>query len=176
MKDTSSFSLRRRQVLIAGGGGVSSAFAGCGIPFEDNPNIQITIELREVAERSDTQAGFDLTMSVDLGFSTKPSIDDVLLLGYDKDGNRVARHQIDTLGMNKPAVEVTTASSGFPAIVTASADISACDELIIEIVYLKGPVTPASSRTWEDTFRNCGDDLPPERLLDGDPSTSQTGN
>lgn len=160
---------------MAGGVGVSSAFAGCGNLGGEYNDIQILLDLREIVKRPDTEGDFDLTVDVELGFSDTPSIDDVVLLGYDNDDRRVARHPVGTLEVNDSPVEVTTVSSGFPAIIMATTATSACEELITEVVYLSSPITPAYSRTWEDTFRECGDDLPPERLRETTGSPSQNG-
>lgn len=167
---------RRRQFLIAGGLCMSTVLAGCG-DYVGNPPPKdgFVLKVEEVSQRADDAGGFDLTVQMQLAPSKSDTIEGVVVLAYAQDGTEVARHSVGTL--NKHSVEtVTTYCSGFPTMVTVKTARSPCDDLVIDIRYLEGPVTPADERTWARTTRECEEGLPPERLLEGDQTPSATGN
>lgn len=162
----------RRKLLIAGGVGASSAFAGCGNrAWKSQPDYSITVGIEKLPERSDSEGSYELTVALQLAVSHGASIRDVVLHIYAKDGNVLVRHPIGTLNVHE-SVEVTPVASRFPAIITASAARSVCNDLTIQIVYVNGPITPAEDRKWDYTVRECGEELPPKRLLAGNESTS----
>jgi adenine/guanine phosphoribosyltransferase-like PRPP-binding protein len=116
-------------------------------------------EIRDVGE------GFELTIQVEVA-KRSYTVKDITLLAYAKTGTEVARHSVGTLDESRPRAVVTTECTGFPAIITAEAATAVCQDVNLPIMYLKSPATATENRTWEQDYRECGEGLPPERILE----------
>jgi hypothetical protein len=110
--------------------------------------------------------GYELVVTVLLAHQGGVTIEDITLFAYTKEGSRVAHREVGTLDDSRRMVTIEKRCSGFPAIVTFDAATSVCENVMLPIVYIKSPVTPTEDRSWEQTPRECGGGLPPERILD----------
>lgn len=155
----------RRQYMATFASGVGIAMAGCG-NYRGNPPPKRELAFTGTLEISELENGYELKVGVSLAHQGGVTIKDITLLAYDKDGARVARHDVGTLDESRRITDVTTQSSGFPAIITFEAATSACEDLILPLAYVNGSEKGAEDRDWNTTTRKCGGGLPPERILE----------
>jgi hypothetical protein len=101
------------------------------------------------------------------------SFHDIQLYSYTTDGTKVGETQVGDLiepGGDKRTVEMTC--SEFPAIITATARETPCEDALLPINYWVGTEAQRTETVddeevlWKDTYRKCREDLPPKRVLE----------
>lgn len=101
------------------------------------------------------------------------SFHDVQLLAYAADGAKIGETQVGDLvkpGGDEQIVETTC--SEFPIIITATARETPCEDALLPINYWVGTDAQRTETVddeevlWKDTYRECGEDLPPKRVLE----------
>ena len=160
----------KRRVVLVGIALVGVSHAGCSVtsPPRDNPD-----RLALYPTVSETPTTWELTVEVrnvndwDRGFR------DVTVLGYDETGQRVCTAEVGDLdGDSGRRPTVTASCSSFPAIVTATAAQSPCDEdIAVEILYWVGTAEQRGTDpneneiVWKSTVQQCNESLPPNRVI-----------
>jgi hypothetical protein len=98
------------------------------------------------------------------------SFHEVRLLAFDTEGTKICEAPVGELSGHKKTVDTTC--SKFPSIIAATARESPCKKAQIPIVWWTSTKEKRTStftpgkRPWKSTYRECDEDLPPERILD----------
>lgn len=160
--------------------GASLFSVGCNGRFGNNGEIDPQLDLFASVER--TESNWRLTVRTRNTLDTDVSIHNITVLAFNDAGEEVCRSNVgDLIKFEDRDRTVTVRCTDFPAIISAKARESPCDGAKIEILYWigseaqRGADLPDDVKVWEDTYRNCGESLPPERVLD-QVSSSQNGN
>lgn len=156
--------LYRRQVLLATAGvGISTSLAGCGNP-DSKPMRMLTF--REV--RTDKSDGDWL---VSLQVVNKDEASDELgtfhaveVHGYARDGEEVCSKSVGTVSTDRHqgnSIHVEMTCSGFPTMLTYSADESPCDEEVRTVIKI-AVYDEENGWSLERHARECNEGLPPD--------------
>jgi len=160
--------MNRRQLLSGLSAGICGTVAGCG-DFVLQPDPPAKLRNRGI-EVSSTDSGWTLELSFDV-FPLRGSIPDVTIVAYSEQGEVACER---TVGQVEGGVaDFRLECTAFPALASARTAMN-CEEINIDIVYWVG--TPEQRRytpdqlpddtiLWRTTQRQCGESLPPERLL-----------
>lgn len=167
--------MKRRHILQALAGSSIGLLSGCQqfqrseqtITERNNKVLNIFPQTQKVTD------GWSLEAKVVNVHNWDTSFHDIQLFAYATDGTRVGEAQVGDLiepGGEKRTVETTCAE--FPAIITATAQETPCENALIPINYWVGTDAQRTGNVsdeeilWKDTYRKCGEDLPPTRILD----------
>lgn len=97
---------------------------------------------------------------------------DVRLLAYAVNGTKVCDVAVGDLASSGDFQQtVKTECSAFPAIITASSRESPCENALIPVLRWTGTDAQRKQTVshgewpWNSTYRKCGENLPPERVL-----------
>ena len=104
------------------------------------------------------------------------AFENIVVFVFDDDGDRIDDHRIGTVdppGLPDGAKrEIEMDLDAFPAIISAEAEKPPCEDRLIDITYWirtdeqRGREISESEKAWEETFRECDEALPPERVID----------
>jgi len=107
---------------------------------------------------------------------TVREFENIVVFVFDDDGDRIDDHRIGTVdppGLPDGAKrEIEMDLDAFPAIISAEAEKPPCEDRLIDITYWirtdeqRGREISESEKVWEETFRECDEALPPERVID----------
>ncbi len=170
--------MNRRRLLRAStaalAGGVAT-LAGCadpsgsGEPTEGGRTrvMSLSPTVRKTAD------GWRLEVIVENEHNWDTSFHDVRVLAFAADGTELCEADVgDLVAPGGDSRTVETSCSAFPAIVTATARETPCEDALIPVDRWVGTdaqrtrtVTPGNV-VWEDTYRKCGEGVPPKRVLD----------
>jgi len=161
-----------RRVYMLGCCGVA-ALAGCSSypPPDDRVEFRTIerFEIQNVGERHELTIKIEVTR-------TGMTVKDITLLAYSMNGAEVARQPVGTLDESRRDAIVTTECTDFPAIITADAARTVCDDLNLPILYLDTASTTTEKSAWKQTVRECGNSLPPDYILKRYRTASPDGN
>jgi len=171
-------SMDRRSLCQQLGACVLLGVAGCGNPaWKDSPDRLLDIYVLEVVPQNNS---YQLTVGIQ---STGPEDQtrEVRILAYSEQGQQVCGEDLGTIQRGRESTQINC--SGFPAIITADAATSVCDDLNIQIVHWIGTEDqkqlripdeiPDDTAVYEGTdTRRCNESLPPTRLITTDTATS----
>lgn len=108
------------------------------------------------------------------------SFHEIRLLAYTANGDKVCETEVGDL--LKPTGDMATVKVNcpkFPAIITATAQESPCENALIPVDYWTGTNAQRTGTVatdeilWKDTYRKCGEALPPMRVVNKTNSTSK---
>lgn len=164
--------MKRRTLLACCCTGATVPLAGCG-PY--NPEGEPTQILRiRVVEIHPEDSQYRLTVRVEAAFPKIPA-EDVVLVGYSRNGNHTCREEIGVLGNSRLEEKLVVNCVDFPEIITLKSTLSPCDHSIDLVLWagtekqkrLHIPDEISSDTVvWNDSYtRKCGENLPPERFL-----------
>lgn len=161
--------MNRRTILRWGIWGSVGVIAGCGQPVEDGePDPYITISAKVIRLESD----WKLSATVRNDTNREVSVHNVTLIAYSDDGTEVCRERVGDFLQDEPASRsVDVKCKEFPAIITVTAEESPCDGTRLQIDYWigtddqRGKDLDEEEIVWESTYQECGESLPPERVL-----------
>lgn len=143
--------------------------SGCGQRGEGERSPRL--RLYPGVEQTDN--GWQMEFRVRHKTDWQASIHDVSVIAFDGRGNEVCRVDVGDFpehGRNEHIDTVTC--EGFPAIITATARETPCEGAQIQLFYYVSDQDPADvgnvndSSRWEGTWRQCDEELPPERVLE----------
>lgn len=176
--------MNRRHFLHVSAIGLIPSLAGCQQSNQTRPTTtkSSTKHLRLSPTVYKTAKEWQLEVIVRNVHDWHTSIHDIQVLAYGANGAKVCEAQVGDLlktGDFKRSVEITC--STFPVIITATARETPCEDALIPVlrwigtdVQRKQTVAPGE-QVWKSTYRKCGEDLPPQRVLDK-VDTSSTEN
>lgn len=116
--------------------------------------------------------GWSLKVTVTNEDDWDASFHDVQLLAYTTNGIKTCEAKIGNLTSSSGFQRtVETTCSAFPAIITTTAEETPCENALIPVLRWTG--TDAQRRQtvahdewpWSSTYRKCGEELPPERVI-----------
>ena len=160
----------RRRKLLGGIAWIALSTAGCVEGPSNDPQGELDFQGVTVRERSDA---WRLITSLNI---TVRKFENITVVVFDDNGDRIDEHQIGTV--DPPGLpdgtkrEIEMDLDAFPAIISAEADKPPCDDRLIDITYWigtdeqRGREISESEKVWEETFRECDEVLPPERVID----------
>lgn len=163
--------MKRRDVLSIGAVGLG-ALAGCGgRRRSENDEIHPLLKLYPTLGREN--GDWSVKVRAKNTRVQDAPIHEVTVLAFKDTGEELCRNHVgdlDSLGSNERTVHLSC--EAFPAIITAIAEESPCDGARISLLYYvgdrearkAGKVNDAS--LWEQTRRQCNEELPPERVLE----------
>lgn len=170
----------RRTLLQVLTPGVITTIAGCNQNRNENDELEPKLDIFAEIEKVDSQ--WELTARVRNTYDWDTSIHDVTLVAFSENGEEVCQtHVGDFLRTEGPDRTVTVTCDRFPAIITATAEESPCDGAQIEILYWigsdeqRGADLPNDVKVWGDTYRECNEPIPPERVLENVSRNDSTG-
>lgn len=168
--------MNRRYFLYTSAIGFVSGLSGCQRSNRTRPTTtkkSFTKHLRLSPAVSETANGWQLKVIVRNVHDWHTSIHDIQVLAYAANGSKVCEAQVGDLlktGDFKRTVEMTC--SAFPIIITATSRETACEDALIPVLrwigtdaQRKSTVT-SDKQAWKSTYRKCGEDLLPQRVLD----------
>lgn len=160
----------KRRYVIKVGSTLLLPLAGCG-RFEGQPTPDRQLDFQQVSVYPDDE-GYQLTLDVVLGRSPQIEIENITIYCYSHTGKKICQKSVED---NSLTETIELHCSSFPEIITADAATSVCDDLNIPIVYWVGSSDQQQKRipedlddnavVWQQTWRRCGESLPPERVL-----------
>jgi len=171
--------MNRRSLCQQLGTCISLGVAGCGNPaWREPPDRSIRLSGLEVIPRNES---YNLTVQVDSTGGGEGQIQDVQILAYSEQGQQVCNKDVGTIQRERRSIRLDC--SVFPAIITADAATSVCDDLMIQIVHWIGTEAqkqlripdeiPDDTAVYNGTdTRQCSESLPPARLITTDTATS----
>lgn len=160
--------LSRRTIIEFMGLGATMATAGCGNPRDGDRSA--TLRLFPVFER--TESGWQMTVRVKNTTNNIASIHDVTVVAFNGQGEETCRIGMgDFPHAGRYEHTETVSCEGFPAIITAIAEETPCEGANIRLLYYVGETTPKDVANindhalWDGTWRECNEELPPDRVL-----------
>ena len=164
----------RRRILQLCLVGSSAGVSGCNINIsrgdgdQGDPGPVLDIFPKIVKTESAWQMTVQVRNSTDNDFS----IHDVTVIAFSEQGEEVCRVEMGDFpqGGRFEGTE-TIDCEEFPAIVTATAEEAPCEGANIQILYWtgtdeqRGKEVPDGTFVWGTTFRECEEDLPPDRVI-----------
>jgi len=171
----------RRTLLRSFTVGATAVAAGCG-RYVGNPPEPKRLEIQFRSLRP-IDNGYRLSVQLSNNGEPQDTIENATLLAYSESGELVCRKEAGRLNAERLQTNVTVTCSDFPAIITGSSDTSICDGIEIPIIHWTGtddqkevhmPEDVPEGVVWfENTLRECDQELPPERLLKNNNETSE---
>ena len=165
-----TISVNRRRLLSGLSVGLCGLVAGCGGRFIGNPPRTPVLRLRDITV-TPTESGWTLELTTNVAPVTD-SIPDVTLVAYDEQGTTVCELPIGAAdgGVTDYHLDCTD----FPAIISARTGLD-CPDVTVDILYWSGTAEQQERRIPDEitdsaelyrlTQRECGESLPPQRLL-----------
>lgn len=166
--------MNRRNLLRAFGFGVTSLLAGCQeskrssskTAKSNNKSMDISPTVLK------TDNGWKLKAIVANEDDWDASFHEIRLFAYDINGTKVCEEPVgDLTSSGEFQRTVQTTCSAFPAIVTATTQESPCQNALIPVLWWTGTKAQQKKTVapdewpWESTFQKCGEELPPQRIL-----------
>lgn len=160
-----------------------SGLAGCiDISTNIGENGDPDPRLRVYPRVEQTRDSWEMSVRVRNMYDWDTSFHDVTVVAFDESGTEVCRVDVGDFPQNgRFEASKTISCREFPAIVTATAEESPCDGANIGITYwtgpddLRGEEIPEGRIVWDRTFRECNEDLAPDRVI-ANVSTSASVN
>ena len=179
--------MKRRDLLSTAATVLLLTVAGCAdsTGSEKTTNGGHTKELDLSPTVTKTPDGWSLTVIVGNEHNWHTSFHGVQVLAFTADGTKICEADAgDLLAPGDATRTVKMTCSAFPAIVTATARETPCDDARLQIVRWAGAeaqrrqtVEPGEV-VWEYSYCKCGEQVPPKRVLggsnDGGRSTGET--
>ena len=145
--------------------------AGCSDDEPENGEVNPQLDLFAEIEKEGTD--WELTVRVRHTSTWETSVHDVTVVAFSDTGEQVCEKHIgDFVEMGAPERTVTTNCDEFPAIIAVTAQESPCEGAYLEILYWIGTDEqrkadlPGDVLVWESYYRECNEDLPPQRALE----------
>lgn len=168
--------MNKRDFLRLSAAGIVSSLAGC----QRSDGSSTTTTKKTVTKRlsltptvSNTMNKWQLEVVARNVHDWHTSIYDIHILAYDSNGAKVCEAQVgDLLSSGDFKRTIETTCSTFPAIITATARETPCEGTLIPVLRWIGTdeqrkqTAFPEEQVWESTYRKCGEDLPPQRVLD----------
>ena len=174
----------RRRILQLCLVGSIAGVSGCNINISrgDGDRSDSGPVLDIFPEIAKTESAWQMTVQIRNSTDNDFSIHGVTVIAFSEQGEEVCRsHMGDFPQGGRFEGTETIDCEEFPAIVTATAEETPCDGGNIQIVYWtgtddqRGEEIPDGTFVWDTTFRECEENLPPERVI-ANVSTSESVN